>query len=83
MMIASTLKPKKGKGKDKDNSKSNSLKEDLLCMNKYCGKKGHTSDQCWDKGGGKEGQAPKWWKKLAKNKKASVNVAEEKRNCKI
>ena len=47
-------------------------------MNKYCRKKGHTSDQCWEKGGGKEGQAPEWWKKLAKNKKASVNVAEEK-----
>ena len=27
-----------------------------------CGKKGHWVRDCWDKGGGKEGQAPKWWK---------------------
>ena len=27
-----------------------------------CGKKGHWVKDCWAKGGGKEGQAPKWWK---------------------
>jgi len=34
-----------------------------FCTNKNCGKRGHTSDQCYEKGGGKEGQAPDWWKK--------------------
>ena len=32
--------------------------------------------QCWEKGGGKEGQAPDWWKKKAKDKQTSANVAE-------
>ena len=27
-----------------------------------CGKKGHWVKDCWARGGGKEGQAPKWWK---------------------
>ena len=27
-----------------------------------CGKKGHYKQDCWMKGGGKEGQAPKWFK---------------------
>ena len=27
-----------------------------------CGKKGHWVKDCWAEGGGKEGQAPKWWK---------------------
>jgi hypothetical protein len=26
-----------------------------------CAVKGHTKDACWAMGGGKEGQAPKWW----------------------
>lgn len=30
------------------------------CRN--CGKKGHYVKDCWAKGGGKEGQAPKWFK---------------------
>jgi hypothetical protein len=71
-MMASASKPK-GKGKDKE--KSN--KSDVLCTNTpNCGRRGHTKDQCWEKGGGKEGQAPDWWKKKAKDKKASANSAE-------
>ena len=27
-----------------------------------CGKKGHYEKDCWVKGGGKEGQAPAWFK---------------------
>ena len=30
------------------------------CQN--CRKTGHYIVDCWEKGGGKEGQAPKWWK---------------------
>ena len=71
-MMASASKPK-GKGKDKE--KSN--KSDVLCTNTpNCGRRGHTKDQCWEKGGGKEGQAPDWWKKIAKDKKPSANSAE-------
>ena len=56
-MMASTSKAEKGKGKDKNKSKT--LKDDVLCMNTAnCGRKGHTIEQCWAKGGGKEGQAP-------------------------
>ena len=29
-----------------------------------CGKKGHYVKDCWEKGGGKEGQAPAWFKQL-------------------
>jgi hypothetical protein len=75
-MMASTSKAEKGKGKDKNNSKSS--KDDLLCTNTNCGRRGHTIDQCWEKGGKKEGQAPEWWKKSSKGKKASANVAENK-----
>ena len=71
-MMASTSKPKR-KGKDKDKSK----KDDILCTNTNCGGRGHTKDQCWAKGGGKEGQAPDWWKNITKGKKASANSAEK------
>ena len=71
MIAATSTKPKKekGKGKSKDSKK--------VCLNKICGKTGHTVDQCFEEGGGKADQAPKWWKKKkAKGKKASANLAE-------
>ncbi|KIO07310.1 hypothetical protein M404DRAFT_136739 [Pisolithus tinctorius Marx 270] len=34
-----------------------------------CGKKGHTKDQCWEEGGRKAGQAPKWFQNKGKGKK--------------
>ena len=75
-MMASTSKPKEEKGKGK--SKSKSSKDEIICTNTpNCGRKGHTKDQCWEKGGGKEGQAPDWWKKKTKGK-TSANVAENK-----
>ena len=74
-MMATSSKPKGGK----DKNKSKSLKDDVVCTNvPNCGRRGHTKDQCWEKGGGKEGQAPKWWNKSSKGKKASANVAENK-----
>ena len=75
-MMASSTNPKKEKGKGKDKDKSKSAKSNVLCSNTNCGRRGHTKDQCWEKGGGKEGQAPDWWKKSVKGKKASANVAE-------
>jgi gag-polypeptide of LTR copia-type/Domain of unknown function (DUF4219) len=43
------------------------------CRN--CGKKGHYVKDCWAKGGGKEGQAPKWFKHPSKD---TANQSEEK-----
>ncbi|KIN96787.1 hypothetical protein M404DRAFT_162291 [Pisolithus tinctorius Marx 270] len=34
-----------------------------------CRKKGHTKDQCWEEGGRKAGQAPKWFQNKGKGKK--------------
>ena len=43
-----------------------------------CGKKGHWVRDCWDKGGGKEGQAPQWWKgDKAKGSTGSTQQATE------
>ena len=44
--------------KEKGKSKS---KSDKYCNN--CKKKGHTKENCFAKGGGKESEAPDWWKK--------------------
>jgi hypothetical protein len=67
-MMASTSKPKEEKGK--------SSRDEVICQNKKCGRRGHTTEQCWAEGGGKEGQAPEWWTKITKGKKASANLAE-------
>ena len=74
MITATSTKPNKGRdrGKTKDKSKDN-----ILCAKKNCDKTRHTSDQCWEKGGGKEVQAPDWWKKIVKSKKAKANIAED------
>ncbi|KIO02885.1 hypothetical protein M404DRAFT_73262, partial [Pisolithus tinctorius Marx 270] len=36
---------------------------------KNCRKKGHVQDQCWEEGGGKAGQVPKWFQNKGKGKK--------------
>src|SRR6266545_337686 len=46
-----------GKGKDK---KGKGRKSIYKCTN--CKLRGHTSDNCFAKGGGKEHEAPEWWK---------------------
>jgi len=53
---------------------SRSLKNDILYTNTNCGQCGHTKDQCWSKGGGKEGQASDWWKTGVKQ--ASTSIVE-------
>ena len=41
----------------KDQKGGSSLKKNIECYN--CGKKGHYKKDCWNEGGGKEGQGPK------------------------
>ncbi|KAF5362642.1 hypothetical protein D9758_009556 [Tetrapyrgos nigripes] len=35
---------------------------DLQCSNPKCKRRGHTIDNCFREGGGKQGQYPAWWK---------------------
>jgi len=72
-MMAAMTKPRGGKGKDKSN------KEKHHCTNPNCGKDGHMKDQCYMKGGGKEKEAPEWFKKMAERKvtSLSMNTAEK------
>ena len=51
------VQDKRGKGHNRCNDGGTTKGK---CNN--CGKKGHWVKDCWAKGGGKEGQAPKWWK---------------------
>jgi hypothetical protein len=75
-MMAATMKSRGGKGKDKSN------KEKCHWTNPNCGKDGHTKDQCFAKGGGKEKEAPEWFKKMSERKvtSASANAAEKTKN---
>jgi len=41
---------------------SNPNKSHLLCANPTCGKTGHLIADCFQMGGGKQGQYPAWWK---------------------
>jgi len=68
----------KGKGRDRKRAK----KSGLHCSNPNCKMKGHTTENCFTKGGGKEHQAPEWWKqkqeaKAKETKKESTNAAAE------
>ena len=71
-LLAAISKARCGKGRDQDKSS----RDDILCTNPNCGQRGHTKDQCWQKGGGKEGQAPDWWLKRV-GKQDSANVVVE------
>jgi hypothetical protein len=61
--------------------KSKPSKFSLKCSNPKCGRMGHTIEDCYAEGGGKEGQAP-WQKKAKENQKEdqkeSAKVAAEK-----
>ena len=62
---------------NKEEGKSKS-KSDKYCNN--CKKKGHTKENCFAKGGGKEGKAPDWWKKKFgkdESKGTAANVVEK------
>ncbi|KAJ3831314.1 hypothetical protein F5878DRAFT_516951, partial [Lentinula raphanica] len=49
-------------------------KNDKECAN--CGRKGHLKEDCYRKGGGKEGQFPSWWRgKKDTNSTSSANLA--------
>ena len=71
-LAAHTKKGGKWKGGKAKDSKTD--KTDLQCGN--CKKKGHTNEDCWAKGRGKEGQGPKQ-KKKDKSKTAIVAADEE------
>ena len=73
------------KGKKGGNSSTKREKSDKKCGN--CKKKGHTEDNCFALGGGKESEATDWWKERfgkgkkseSKGKSSSANVAEDKK----
>ena len=74
------------KGKKGGNSRTKGDKSDKKCGN--CKKKGHTEDSCFAPGGGKEQEAPEWWKKRfgsekgkeKETKSKTAHVAEEERS---
>ena len=60
-------------GQKKKPAKSEKSESDIVCGN--CKRLGHTSGDCWSKGGGKEGQGPRQRKS---NKTETVTVAADK-----
>ena len=64
-----------GKGKDK---KGKGKKSGLKCSN--CKLKGHTDDNCFAKGGGKEHEAPDWWKQKQEAKAKETKKSESANN---
>ena len=54
-------------------SAKDSKKSTTVCEN--CKKKGHSKEQCWKDGGGKAGQAPKWFLNKTKKGKEMEKVA--------
>ena len=64
--------PKKGRFCQKKNSEN--LRSSVTCKN--CTHKGHFKEDCWLKGGGKEGQGPRNQKPKREKKTESAAVAE-------
>jgi hypothetical protein len=60
-----------GKGKGKPQNADS----DVICSN--CNKSGHKAEDCWSKGGGKEGQGPKQKKKPKKTESAIVAADDD------
>jgi len=69
---ARTKKGGRSKGKQADNAAKS--ESDVTCSN--CKRTGHTGDDCWSKGGGKEGQGPKQ-KKSTKTESAVIAVNDD------
>jgi hypothetical protein len=72
-MIAATAKARGSTSKGKEKEKKDSPR----CSNPNCKKKGHTNDNCWEKGGGKESEAPDWWKKLKEKSEEKKKKSEK------
>ena len=53
-------------------------KSDVECWN--CGKRGHTKDECWSKGGGKEGKGPRSRNKGPKRKERANQAQPSQTN---
>ncbi|THU98125.1 hypothetical protein K435DRAFT_661505, partial [Dendrothele bispora CBS 962.96] len=47
----------------------------LKCTNQNCNRVGHTIENCFRKGGGKEGQYPSWWKGKRDNSTSTTTSA--------
>ena len=61
------------------NTKAFQLKNPhLVCINPNCKKRGHTIENCWAKGGGKEGQIPEWILEQQKERKYKANFIFDK-----
>ena len=78
-LAAHSKRAGKGKAGKKKHEKKGKADSDENCGN--CGKPGHSKEECWAKGGGKEGQGPRQKKKASKGQKpetAVVAVGEEK-----
>ncbi|KIN96902.1 hypothetical protein M404DRAFT_32752 [Pisolithus tinctorius Marx 270] len=62
---------KRGNSRNSGNSKdaAYSVKDGKKSTCKNCRKKGHGKDQCWEEGGRKAGQVPKWFQNKGKGKK--------------
>ena len=71
-LTACTKKTSKPKGRKKDK-----LKSDVTCKN--CDRPGHSKDDFWSKGGGKEGQGPRQ-KKKGKTTETVVVAADNEDN---
>jgi hypothetical protein len=63
------LQSQSNRGKRFKSSRTDSPDAEKICHN--CKKKGHIKDNCWGKGGGKEGQGPKQKKKLGSGNQVS------------
>ena len=73
-LAARAIPKAKGKGKPKEekaDDEAPSHESETTCHN--CGKTGHTKDDCYSKGGGKEGQAP--WQRKGEDKGKQADTA--------